>query len=93
MTITMSFIQSSWPKPIYLEKTSYCKNKKPQKIFYIKNDNGVENIENITNSIVERSAPKYFFDQVLVCAMVWWIILGGIKKNLVSMFNQNGTRY
>ena len=88
----MSFIQSSWPKPIYLEKTSSRKQIKSQQFFY-KNDNGVENIENITNSIVQRSAPKYFFDQVLVCAMVWWIILGGIKKNLVSKFNHNGTRY
>jgi len=92
MTITMSFIQSSWPKPIYLEKTYSRKQIKSQQFFY-KNDNGVENIENITNSIVQRSAPKYFFDQVLVCAMVWWIILGGIKKNLVSKFNHNGTRY
>ena len=90
MTITMSFIQSSWPKPIYLENTSCCKNKKSQKIFYIKNDNGVENI---ANSIVKRCAPKYFFDQFLVSAMVWWIILGGIKNNLVSRFNHTGTRY
>jgi len=95
---TMSFIQNSWPKSDYLKKVpSYHKIRKLEKtkIFFSDTPVVLDNYTQInsTNSIIPRSPVKYAADQLFVCAMVWWLILGGVKNSIVRFFNQNGTRY
>jgi len=96
MTVTMSFIQSSWPKPIYLKQIpSYDKKNIIKMNFKEDNIDLISNISinNTTNYIIPRSNQKYVLDQFIVCAMVWWIILGGVKNSVVRFFTHNGTRY
>jgi len=95
---TMSFIQNSWPKPDYLKKVpSYSKSSKIKKtkVFFSDTPVVLDNytLINGTNSIIQRSPVKYAADQLFVCAMVWWLILGGVKNSIVRFFNQSGTRY
>ena len=97
----MSFIQNSWPQPEYLKKvSSYNKLKTVKKtqrvpVFFAHKSGMANNYTefNVTTQIIDRSPAKYATDQLCVCIMMWWFILGGIKNFFIQMFNQNGTRY
>ena len=93
----MSFMHNSWHQPDYLKRVSsysnYRKNKKTN-IFFRDTPAVLDNYTQVngTNSIIPITL-KYATDQLFVCAMVWWLILGGVKKSIVRFFNQNGTMY